>query len=72
MNNSVMVRDDIPTAIRDNVRTKLLTLDETNIGQTILAGMETAAFHPADDASYDRVRNYINEFEKTVRPVEQP
>ena len=72
MNNSVMVRDDLPTAIRDNVRTKLLALAETDNGRAILARMETAEFHPADDSSYDRVRDYVDRFEKTVRPVEQP
>jgi phosphonate transport system substrate-binding protein len=71
MNNSVMARDDIQEALRDKVLTLLLTLDETPAGQNILSGMETARFHAADDASYDKVRDYVAVFEQKVRPVER-
>jgi phosphonate transport system substrate-binding protein len=71
MNNSVMARDDIPKALRDKVQTLLVELDETPEGQTILTGMSTARFHLADDASYDKVRDYVAVFEQKVRPVEQ-
>ncbi|QPK61746.1 PhnD/SsuA/transferrin family substrate-binding protein [Methylomonas sp. LL1] len=71
LNNSVMARDDVPASIRDSVRALILALDTTPEGQAILAGMETARFNAADDASYDAVRNYVAEFEKSVRPVEQ-
>lgn len=72
MNNSVMVRDDVPAAVREAIRQALLGLAQTAQGQAVLAGMETAGFHEATDASYDRVRDYIARFEKEVRPVEQP
>lgn len=72
MNNSVMVRDDVPESVRQTIQQALLGLARTPPGQAILAGMETAAFHAANDASYDRVRDYISRFEKEVRPVEQP
>lgn len=71
LNNSVMARDDVPTAVRDRLETLLLTLDNTPEGQAILTGMETARFHSADDASYDVVRDYVAEFEKAVRSVEK-
>jgi phosphonate transport system substrate-binding protein len=71
MNNSVMVRDNIPVALRDKVQALLIALDESPEGRTILAGMETARFHLADDASYDKVRDYVAVFEQKVRPVEQ-
>jgi phosphonate transport system substrate-binding protein len=32
--------------------------------------MATARFHAADDASYDKVRDYIAAFEREVPPVE--
>lgn len=72
VNNSVMVRDDVPEAVRMRVREALLELARTPEGQAILGGMETARFHPADDARYDAVRSYIARFEQTVRPVERP
>jgi len=71
INNSVMVRDDVPAQVRDQVRTLLLALDGTDEGKSILAGMETARFLPASDEDYDVVRRYISRFEKEVRPVEK-
>lgn len=72
LNNSVMARGDVPPAVRDRLRELLLGLDGTPEGQGILAGMETARFHPADDASYQPVRDYVAAFEREVRPVERP
>lgn len=71
LNNSVMVRDDVPVALREQVRNALIELAETPEGMAILGGMETARFHPADDARYDVVRDYIARFEQDVRPVER-
>ena len=71
MNNSVMLRDDVPAAVGDVVRKALLDLAQTSEGQKILAGMSTARFHAADDASYAKVRDYIATFEREVRPVEK-
>jgi phosphonate transport system substrate-binding protein len=70
VNNSVMVRNDIPQAFRQQLTQTLLDLPTTLEGREILARMETARFHVADDASYDIVRNYITRFEKEVRPIE--
>ena len=70
INNSVMVRDDLPESIRAAVRQALVDLAQTADGRTILAGMQTARFHPAEDASYDVVQEYVKRFEKVVRPVE--
>ncbi len=70
MNNSVMVRDDVPETVRERVRHALLDLGKTPEGKLILSGMETARFHATDDASYNLVQEYIARFEKEVRPVE--
>jgi phosphonate transport system substrate-binding protein len=71
VNNSVMVRNDIPQAIRQQLTQSLLDLPKTPEGREILATMETARFHAANDASYDIVRDYIARFEKEVRPIER-
>jgi len=71
LNNSVMARDDVPPALREQVRKALIELAQTTEGKAILDGMETARFHPADNASYDAVREYIARFEQDVRPVER-
>lgn len=70
MNNSVMVRDDVPSGVRDQVRRLLSGLDKAKDGEEVLAAMETARFHEADNASYERVREFVARFEREVRPVE--
>jgi phosphonate transport system substrate-binding protein len=71
VNNSIMVRDDLPVAVADQVRELLLRLDGTTAGTAILGGMETARFRPATDRDYDVVRRYVARFEREVRPVEK-
>ena len=72
INNSVMVRDDVPAAIREQVKTVLISLAQQPSGVAILEGMSTAGFHAADDASYGVVQRYVNHFEQVVRPVGSP
>ena len=69
VNNSVMMRDDLPADIRDQVRKYLTGLAETEQGRAILAGMETARFLAASDKDYDVVREYVDRFEREVRKV---
>jgi phosphonate transport system substrate-binding protein len=71
LNNSVMLRDDVPVDIGQIIRKTLLDLPQTPEGRKILAGLSTARFHPADDARYAKVRDYVTQFEQTVRLVEQ-
>ena len=72
INNSVMVRDDVPPEFRDQVRSMLTKLHEYAQGRSILLGMETSRFTPASDGDYDQVRSYIARFEREVRPVKVP
>lgn len=70
INNSVMVRDDVPADIRELVQKYLLELYETPEGQEILSNIETARFLPANNKDYEIVKIYIERFEKEVRKVE--
>lgn len=70
INNSIMVRDDVPENISKQIRLLLIGLTETTEGKEILKGMATAGIYAADDTSYDLVRSYIKHFEEVVRPVE--
>ena len=72
INNSVMVREDVPPALLEEIRTALVHLHESKEGRALLAGMETRRFHPASDRDYDVVRSYVARFEKIVRPVKGP
>ena len=71
INNSVMIRDDIPEEIRKQVQRLLVELHETEQGKAILAGMEIARFIAATDQDYEVVRSYVERFEKEVRAVEK-
>lgn len=71
INNSVMVRNDVPEQVSEQVRSLLLSLDGTAEGKSILAGMETTRFLPASDKEYDVVRRYVSHFEREVRLVEK-
>jgi len=70
MNNSVMLRDDVPSNVGEVIRNTLLDLPNTPEGQKILTGMATARFHAVDNQSYAKVRDYVSHFEREVRPVE--
>jgi len=70
VNNSVMVRNDVPEQVAAQVRALLIGLAGTAEGRFILIGMETARFLPASDKEYEVVRRYISRFERDVRPVE--
>jgi phosphonate transport system substrate-binding protein len=72
LNNSVMVRDDVPAALAQQVTAMLLALPQTAPGRVILDSMQTTRFHPSSDAHYKVVADYIARFERDVRPVESP
>jgi phosphonate transport system substrate-binding protein len=70
INNSVMVRDDIPDDISKKIQELLINLAKSEQGRLILSGMETAKITRANNNSYDVVRSYIQNFEEKVRLVE--
>lgn len=70
INNSVMVRDDVPIHIKEKVIQSLINLHKTSQGKEILKGMETDRFFLATNESYDLVKKYINTFESEVRKIE--
>ena len=72
MNNSVMARDDIPADLVKKVSGLINVLHETESGMAILNKMETARFYAANNESYKPVREFVADFEKDVRKVEEP
>jgi phosphonate transport system substrate-binding protein len=71
INNSVMVRDDVPAEVRDQVSSLLVDLKKSAEGLSILAEIETSGFISASDESYNVVRDYVARFEREVRTVEK-
>ncbi|WNO03216.1 PhnD/SsuA/transferrin family substrate-binding protein [Rhodoferax mekongensis] len=70
INNSVMAHASVPLPVRQQVKALLLGLKKVPEGVAILEHLETAAFYPADNQSYDVVQQYLQTFEQTVRPVQ--
>jgi len=70
INNSVMVRNDVPENIKNQVKKCLLELHQTAEGRAILSNMQTACFTKATNNDYNTVRPYINRFEKEVRKID--
>jgi len=71
MNNSIMVRDDVPVAIYKKVQQLLIDLGHKQTHQATLDSMSTSKFFIATNASYLPVKTFIEHFENEVRPVEQ-
>ena len=71
INNSVMMRNDMPGPLVEIVKNTLYTLNQTPEGQRILAGMETDQFLPATNADYKVVDSFMNEFERKVRKPQE-
>lgn len=72
LNNSVMVRADVPAPIVQRLRSLLTGLHESEQGRAVLAGMETGRFEEADNRSYEPVREFVARFEREVRLVAAP
>lgn len=72
VNNAVMVRSDLPPALRQRIVAVLLSLHDSERGRVVLSGMQSARIVAADDQHYDPMRRFLVQFERQVRPVEAP
>jgi phosphonate transport system substrate-binding protein len=70
VNNSVMVRDDVPEDVVLALTQSLLGLSTSDSGQQVLSASFTKAFYPATNADYEPVSAFIKQFEAAVRPIE--
>lgn len=70
VNNSVMVRDDVPPALVQELRQALVGLRSDDAGRQILRGLEVAGFEAADSGAYSRVKVFLANFERDVRKIE--
>ena len=68
-NNSVMARSDIPNEIIEQVHSLLINLHQTKAGQEIINKMYLSKFGLADNNTYEPVRQFIEQFQKNVRPL---
>ena len=68
-NNGLVVRDDVPQAITDQVSEIIFSLHTHTKGKEILQSMELSLYEPAEDKTYNPVRKFLKQFEQEVRPI---
>ena len=61
---AILVRKDVPRAHVQKVADDLFHLNESASGRRILAGMGISSFVPANDASYDPVWEFLNDYRR--------
>lgn len=66
-NNGLVARNDMPDKLVQQVAKLLFELHTNKEGQHILERMELSRFEPANDATYQPVRNFLATFKKEVR-----
>ena len=71
-NNGLVVRNDVPAALLDQVSQLLFHLHEHPEGAAILAAMALSRFEAANSDTYGSVRHFLRRFEQELRPVQLP
>lgn len=69
VNNAVMVRSGVSEMMAAQIRDALVSLATQEPGRAILARMAVGGFEPAVAADYDKVRRFVRDFERDIRPV---
>lgn len=68
-NNGLVVREDVSDEITQQVAHLLFSLHTIDKGKQWLEKMELSAFEAASNETYQPVRDFIDMFDKQVRPV---
>ncbi len=68
-NNGLVVRKDVPSELVETVAELLFNLHTHAKGREILKPMELSQFESAEEATYQPVREFLDRFEKTIRPI---
>ncbi len=69
-NNGLVVRDDVPKAIVQQVAELLFSLHTHKPGKQWLKRMELSRFEAADNKTYAPVLEFLKKFNETVRPID--
>ena len=70
-NNGLVVLPDVPKDILKQVSQLLFHLHEHGDGKKILSSMHLSQFESADNQTYQPVRDFVKDFSKKVRPLDQ-
>lgn len=64
INNALIVREDVPEAIRKIMREVFFTLHQKPNGKALLAPVAISYFEPATNATYTKVREFLEEYKR--------
>lgn len=70
-NNGWVVRNDVPAELAAQFAQVLFDLQNTEQGQKMLAALPVSRFEAANEQTYAPVQVFLDNFNKTVRPIEQ-
>lgn len=70
LNNGWVARNDVPTTLVDKFSHVLFGLQDSKEGRAMLTRLPISCFEPAVNETYRPVRDFLDEFSKTVREVE--
>jgi phosphonate transport system substrate-binding protein len=70
-NNGWVVRNDVPTEIATQFAQVLFALQNSEQGQKMLTALPVSRFEAANEETYAPVQAFLDNFNKTVRPIKQ-
>ncbi len=68
VNNGLVVRDDVPRDVAEEVARALFGLHESEEGRRLLAAVPISRFEPATAATYAPVAEFLVRYRRTVQP----
>lgn len=71
-NNGLVVRNDIPPQLVEQVGSLMFDLHHHAEGREILARMALSRFEPATNATYQPVRDFLDAFSREIRDPREP
>lgn len=72
VNNALMAKDDLPEPLLQAVADVLFTLHQDDAGQAMLAALPVSRFEPASASTYQPVQQFLDEYERQIRPLKKP
>lgn len=67
VNNGLVVRDDVPGKLADELASLLFSLQESEEGRRLLAAIPLSRFEPATEETYAPVRDFLRRYHEVIR-----
>jgi len=71
VNNGWVVRADVPATLVERFARQLFSLQNDEAGRNLLQAVPVSHFESATEQAYQPVRAFLENFNRTVRPIEQ-